>query len=102
MPNRFLFVAIVAENPPIDLVLTDVVMPGLSGPDMLARIRDRRSVRGLLMTGYTERMLMTGNGSGDVLEKPFESNELLRLVRLALEATPSGSDAKPEAPPPPA
>ncbi|MEE8550109.1 MAG: response regulator, partial [Gemmatimonadota bacterium] len=88
--------------PPIDLVLTDVVMPGLSGPDMLARIRDRRPVRGLLMTGYTEKLTTTGNGSGDVLEKPFESTELLRLVRLALEATPSGSDAKPEVPPPPA
>ena len=93
--------AIVAENPPIDLVLTDVVMPGLSGPDMLARIRDRRPVRGLLMTGYTEKLITTGNGSGGVLEKPFESNELLRLVRRALETPPFGSDAKPEAPPQP-
>ena len=94
--------AMAAKDPPIDLVLTDVVMPGLSGPDLLARIRACRSVRGLLMTGYTERLITTGDGSADVLEKPFESNELLRLVRRALETTPSGSDAKPEAPPQPA
>ena len=94
--------AIVAEDPPIDLVLTDVVMPGLSGPDLLALVRARQPVRGLLMTGYTEKLSPTGDGSADVLEKPFESNELLRLVRRALETTPSGSRAEPEAPRPPA
>ena len=91
-----------AEDPPIDLVLTDVVMPGLSGPDLLALVRARQPVRGLLMTGYTEKLSPTGDGSADVLEKPFESNELLRLVRRALETTPSGSRAEPEAPRPPA
>ena len=50
------------------------------------------------MTGYTERLVTTGNGSTDVLEKPFESNELLRLVRRALETPPSGSEAKQVAP----
>ena len=93
--------AMVAEARPIDLVLTDIMMPGLSGPDLLARIRARRPMRGLLMTGYTEKLIATGDDSSDVLEKPFESNELLRLVRRALETTPSGSDAKPEAPPRP-
>ena len=98
--------AMIADAPPIDLVLTDVVMPGLSGPDLLARIRECRPVRGLLMTGYTEKLITTGDGSTDVLEKPFESNQLLRLVRRALETAPSGSDsvdaAGTAAPPPPA
>ncbi len=96
----------VADAPPIDLVLTDVVMPGLSGPDLLARIREHRSVRGLLMTGSTEKLITTGDGSTDVLEKPFESNQLLRLVRRALETAPFGSEsvdpAEIVAPPPPA
>ena len=74
-----------------DLVLTDAVMPGLSGPDLLARLRERRAVRGLLMTGYTERLITKGDGSMQVLEKPFESNELLRLVRHALETAPIGA-----------
>ena len=56
-------------------------------------------MRGLLMTGYTEKLIATGDDSSDVPEKPFESNELLRLFRRALETTPSGSDAKPEAAP---
>ncbi len=93
--------AIAAENPAIDLVLTDVVMPGLSGPEMLARIRDRRPMRGLLMTGYTERLVMNKDGNSDVLEKPFEANKLLRLVRRALETAPSGLEANVEATPPP-
>ena len=82
-------------------MLTDVVMPGLSGPDLLVRIRASRPVRGLLMTGYTEKLFTSGDRSTDVLEKPFEPNELLRLVRRALETTPSGSNAKAEALPPP-
>ena len=98
-PDEALVMA--AEDRPIDLVLADVVMPGLSGPDLLARIRARRPVRGLLMSGSTEKLTTTGDGATDVLEKPFESDELLRLVGRALETTPSGSDAKPEASPRP-
>ena len=94
-PDEALVMA--AEDRPIDLVLADVVMPGLSGPDLLARIRARRPVRGLLMSGSTEKLTTTGDGTTDVLEKPFESDELLRLVGRALETTPSGSNAKPEA-----
>ena len=82
-------------------MLTDVVMPGLSGPDLLARLRERRAVRGLLMTGYTEKLITTGEGGTHVLEKPFESNELLRLVRRALETAPVGvADAETSATPP--
>ncbi len=86
----------------LDLVLTDVVMPGLSGPDLLARLREHRAVRGLLMTGYTERLIAKGDGSMQVLEKPFESNELLQMVRHALETAPVGAAvADSSAAPPP-
>ncbi len=54
------------------------------------------------MTGYTERLITKGDGSMRVLEKPFESNELLRLVRHALETAPIGAAvAEPSAAPSP-
>jgi two-component system cell cycle sensor histidine kinase/response regulator CckA len=93
---------IASDGRHLDLVLTDVVMPGLSGPDLLARLRERRAVRGLLMTGYTEKLITTGVGNTLVLEKPFESKELLQMVRHALETAPVGAtvaDSSAEPPP---
>lgn len=84
---------IASDGRHLDLVLTDVVMPGLSGPDLLARLRERRAVRGLLMTGYTEKLITKGDSSTRVLEKPFESNQLLRSVRRVLKTAPVGAAA---------
>ena len=81
--------AIGAEPHRIDLVLSDVVMPGLNGPDLLARLQAQRPVRALFMTGYTDKFLGTEDGAFDVIEKPFGSNELLRRVRQAMERTTS-------------
>lgn len=71
-----------------DLLLTDVMMPGLNGP-LLARAIRRISpgTRILFMTGHAP----AGDGENelpydaDVLRKPFRLGELLERVRLALE-----------------
>ena len=64
-----------------DLLVTDVVMPGLSGPD-LAR---RAGIPTLLMSGYsnldTER-----SGALPTLAKPFDAGQLARAVRSALDS----------------
>lgn len=71
-----------------DLLLTDVTMPGLTGP-LLARAIQRRSpeTRILFMTGHVSGMAGE-NGiprGADVLRKPFRLGELVERVRLALE-----------------
>jgi PAS domain S-box-containing protein len=77
----------------IDLVVTDVVMPGCGGPELLRRLRARAPMlRALYMSGYTEQSVarQIGLDSGlAFVRKPFTAAELLRQVREALE-TPAG------------
>ncbi len=80
--------AIAASAEPIALVLTDVVMPGLSGPEMMARLRTIRSVQAIYMSGYTERVLRDGvlQSQAEFIEKPFGPTEILTAVRRVLDA----------------
>jgi DNA-binding NtrC family response regulator len=67
----------------VDLVLTDVVMPGMSGPQMASRMRESRpSVAVLLMSGQT----IEGGISHPypLLEKPYTHARLLDAVREVL------------------
>jgi CheY-like chemotaxis protein len=68
---------------PVQLVLTDVTMPGMNGKEMVKRIdRDMQpDVRVLYMSGYIENM----EPGLDLLEKPFTSADLLKRVRAALD-----------------
>jgi len=89
--------AVVSSGELVDLVLTDVVMPGLTGPEMMARLRSDRVVRGLYMSGYTERVLRDGilQSQSELIEKPFGPTELLRRVRQVLDGplVPAGAGA---------
>ena len=74
----------------IDLLLTDVVMPGMNGFDLAGRIRGfRPEIKVLLMSGYTDAHL---NQSGTIdpevpfLQKPFTATALLQNLRDALGA----------------
>jgi CheY-like chemotaxis protein len=68
---------------PVQLVLTDITMPGMNGKEMVKRIdRDMQpDVRVLYMSGYIENR----EPGLDLLEKPFTSADLLRRVRAALD-----------------
>jgi two-component system cell cycle sensor histidine kinase/response regulator CckA len=74
---------------PIHLVLTDVVMPGLSGPELSCRVADiRPAARVLFMSGYTEDAMIRHGvlAKGTILlEKPFTPSSLLRKVREVLD-----------------
>ena len=72
----------------IDLVLADVVMPGIGGPELAIRLRMRRpTLRVLLMSGYDEYALRAaGTGYASFIAKPFRPELLAQKVRAALDA----------------
>jgi len=78
-----------AANPP-DLIVTDVIMPGLSGVELVEALRERTpGLRAIYMSGYTENAIVhRGELDADVvlLEKPFTSRELLSVIRNALDS----------------
>ncbi|MFA5205895.1 MAG: LytS/YhcK type 5TM receptor domain-containing protein [Lentisphaeria bacterium] len=79
-----------AHAGPLDLLLTDVVMPGMNGRQLSDRLRQLRpAVKCLYMSGYTDQAL-DPLGLLDpavyFLKKPFSSKELCEKVRTALGA----------------
>nr|MBA2332297.1 response regulator [Actinomycetota bacterium] len=74
----------------VDLLLTDVVMPGMSGPD-LARIAtvERPGLRVLLTSGYANEPdeLLTGTDAA-FIGKPFSPKTLVAKIREVLDASP--------------
>ena len=72
----------------IDLLLTDIVMPGLAGPDVAQKVSSLRpEIRVLFISGYVDSQADRGTfeGVGPILAKPFTSEALLRAVRDALD-----------------
>jgi CheY-like chemotaxis protein len=74
----------------IDLLLTDVVMPQMSGPELAAQFtRLFPEVRVLFMSGYTENLAERSillESEGNFLQKPFTSAILAHKVRDVLDA----------------
>jgi signal transduction histidine kinase len=77
-----------AASGPIHLVVTDVVMPGMRGPEVVQRLQARYpAMRALYISGYTDD-LAHGHGPGlssGLLEKPFTPQALIARVREALD-----------------
>jgi two-component system response regulator YesN len=74
---------------PIDIVVTDIRMPGMSGLELIAEIkRSSKHIKCILLTGYadfeyTQQALQLR--SNDYLLKPVEDEELMTAVRKALD-----------------
>lgn len=68
----------------IDLLLTDVVMPGMSGVQLAKKVMRRdESIRVLYMSGYTESALSLDQlvaGKSDLILKPFTASDLLEVI----------------------
>lgn len=73
---------------PVDLVVTDLVMPGIGGRELVERIRQMDPAMNILCTsGYT---LPSDHHEGTLfLQKPFTSSQLLSKVRRAIVSTTS-------------
>ena len=74
----------------IDLLITDMYMPGLRGPEVAARLASKRTgLRVLFMSGYADQEGRTAVPSGaNFLNKPFSGQELVAAVESALKASP--------------
>ncbi|HOH46955.1 MAG TPA: response regulator [Candidatus Cloacimonadota bacterium] len=73
----------------VNVILTDIKLPGLSGIDLLERVgKFNPGIQVILMTGYLEADVMRRAiqlGAYDFLHKPFDYNELILTVRQAME-----------------
>jgi PAS domain S-box-containing protein len=82
----------IAPGVAVDLLLTDVVMPGLSGPQLAAELTRRRpEVQVLYMSGYVGDALAEqglDETAVTIIGKPFKPEQLLRTVRDMLDARP--------------
>ena len=77
-----------ADWQPVDVLVTDVVMPGMSGQQLAEIARERiPGLRVVFMSGHTDDVLVRdGARHGDIafVQKPFTRNSLLRAVEEAL------------------
>jgi two-component system, cell cycle sensor histidine kinase and response regulator CckA len=84
---------ILRSDEPVDLLFTDVVMPGgMTGRDLAEQARRLRpNIRVLYTTGYTENAIVH-QGKLDrgvqLLSKPYRKRDLARLVRTVLDSPP--------------
>ncbi|MFN9742753.1 MAG: sigma-54-dependent transcriptional regulator, partial [Acidobacteriota bacterium] len=78
-------------NEQIDLLLTDIRMPGLSGDELLEKIRELRpEVPVIIITAFgsvEQAVELVKAGAFQYLTKPFDTDDLLQTVNNALEKT---------------
>jgi two-component system cell cycle sensor histidine kinase/response regulator CckA len=82
---------------PVDLLISDVVMPGMSGRELAAEFKNLfPKAQILLMTGYSDQLASFERSTFDnkYIAKPFSIATLLSRVREALATTPHDSFAQ--------
>jgi CheY-like chemotaxis protein len=69
----------------IDIVITDIVMPRMGGPELIEKLRQKRQDFGVIfMSGYTEAAALENAKIGTnaiLLNKPFSNELLARRIR---------------------
>jgi CheY-like chemotaxis protein len=79
---------VLEQHPEVALLLTDVVMPLMSGDQLVERATKLRpGLAAVFMSGYTGLGSPQGRdlGSAQLVQKPFKPESLLRAVRTALD-----------------
>jgi signal transduction histidine kinase/ActR/RegA family two-component response regulator len=81
----------------IDLVLSDVMLPDMTGPEMVARLVERHpAIRTVYLSGYSATSpVMDGvlDAQATLVQKPVSASDLLSAVRRALGSAPAASSA---------
>jgi PAS domain S-box-containing protein len=88
---------ITAERAGIDLLVTDVVMPRMSGPELARAVRAScPDLRVLFVSGYAESAFTDRDGLGPrqaFVQKPFSSTDFLSKIRQMLDNNPTNTSA---------
>jgi two-component system cell cycle sensor histidine kinase/response regulator CckA len=89
-PDAKAAVAALREAPAIDLLLTDLVMPGIDGRTLAAKlVAERPRLKVVYTSGYSEHAVVNQAAhlpSAHFIEKPFNVEQLASVVRRALES----------------
>ena len=79
-----------AHSGTIDLLLSDVMMPGMSGPDLAKKLKEQRpQMRILLMSGYPDGGLLVLNYGWHFMQKTFMPRALVSRVKNVLQSKTS-------------
>ncbi len=77
------------ERHPVNLVLTDIRMPGIDGYRLLQKIKAKNAeARIVLMSGYSNDLSITEAielGADEFIVKPFRGHEILEVLESAME-----------------
>ncbi|MBV6471520.1 MAG: Sensor histidine kinase RcsC [Nitrospirae bacterium] len=86
----------------VDLLLTDLVMPGMNGKDLAMRLRRHfAGLRVLYISGYSDQPAVTADkasGQTRFLQKPFSPEDLIRKVRHILQTAAEAEVTPPASP----
>jgi two-component system response regulator CpxR len=83
-----------------DLIVLDVMLPGLEGFEVLRQVRRRSTVPIIMLTARTareDRVAGLDAGADDYLPKPFEPEELVARIRAVLRRSSRAGAVAPEA-----
>lgn len=71
----------------IDLLLSDVMMPGMSGPDLAKKLKEKRpEMRIILMSAYPDGALLVLNYGWHFIQKPFMPLALVGRIKHVLQS----------------
>lgn len=83
------------QNP--DLIVLDLMLPGLSGEELLSRIREASNAPVIIVSAKSEeddRVNNLRNGADDYLVKPFSAREFVERVKAVLRRLPEEEEAQ--------
>jgi two-component system, OmpR family, alkaline phosphatase synthesis response regulator PhoP len=82
-----------------DIIVLDIMLPGMDGIELLTRLRRESGVYVILLTAKTEeadKIVGLSVGADDYVTKPFSPRELTARIKSALRRIRSGSDSASE------
>ncbi len=88
-----------AESGQFDLILLDIMLPGLSGTEILRRVRRESDVPIIMLTArdaVMDKVSGLDMGANDYITKPFAIEELLARIRVTLRNHVSQQESAPE------